>query len=274
MSKIFDTSEGTRTTFEKPNYFYFDYGQHYVRILPKITKKIYTHWIQGKGTLECIGDDECPICENNKRLMAEHPETFRNISGWRARTERHYVNVLDRTPVKVCPNCQFEIKKDVTGGFPPVCKKCETFVTEIPVIISNKVKVANLNKSNADEINGYNESVLDKDGNPLGIENFDFMFLVTRGAGANRKSISVMPEPERNDKVEIPDDALNNLENVSIRLTSDEMMHYLKGISLKDIFSARRTATLDTVESEDLEPETVDDIKSEIDALFNPAEQA
>ncbi|KKM19647.1 hypothetical protein LCGC14_1653540, partial [marine sediment metagenome] len=58
-------------------------------------------------------------------------------------------------------------------------------------------------------------------------------------------------------------DALFDLEAASIKLDKDEMLQRVRGVFLKDIFSARNVEA-DVVESSN----TMDNIKARVDELF------
>lgn len=224
-------------TFDRTRFLNLDYGQHLVRFLG-VPELVYTHFIRGSNvTVKCLGDD-CPICVNNKKIISERPDDFRSATNYFPKSPRHYINVLDRTPVKVCPKCQEENKQDLAKKFSAVCHSCETFITDVEPISSNKVKVLNLSNTSAELVNSFNTSILDESGNPLGVHNFDVLFMVTKAG--NKKTVTPIPVGENRDKVEVPEDALYDLSKVVITLTSDEVVNVLKGISLRDIFLARR----------------------------------
>jgi len=256
-----NVTEGEKKTFDRPNYLNFTYGQHLVRILGDF-RKVYTHWIKRANVvLECL-DEDCPICLNNRRIIAENPDNFSRVPGYVSRSERHYMNVLDRTDVKVCPECLEEVKKEVSGKFPVVCSDGHMIV-EVEVIPSNKIKIANVSKTNALRLKDHQLSTLDESGEPIGLENFDIVFMVTRGA--ERKDIVPMPIKDNDDKVEVPEDALYDLENVVVKLDADEIIQLAKGVSLRDIFLARRAESDDV---EELASEAGEEVKSALDELF------
>ena len=254
---IFDVTPSSEKTFDRPVFMNFDFGQHIVRLLHgsaelnTAPKKIYTHFInRGYITLKCIGE-ECPICTNNKKLMSERPNDFNKAPGFIPRLERHYINALDRTLVKTCPECGTETKRDVLGKFPPVCRKCEKFINDVIESPSNVVKVLNLSKTNAEIINSYNSSVVDNDGNPLGVLNFDIGFLVIKAG--DKKNINPVPQIDRKDKIEVPDELLHNLDSCVITLNASEIIGVQSGVSLRDIFIARREEVPMTTEESSYE---------------------
>lgn len=255
-----EVTESEKKSFDRPTYLSFTFGQHLVRILGDF-HKVYTHWVKRANVvLECLGDD-CPICLNNKRIIADNPDNFAKAPQWLPRSERHYMNVLDRTDVKICAECQAEVKKEASGKFPAVCSEGHLIV-EAEVQPSNKVKVANISKTNALRLKDHQLSTLDENGEPVGLENFDVVFMVTRGT--ERKDIVPMPVSANNDKVEVPADALYDLDNVLVKLDSEEIIQLLKGVALRDIFLARR--------GEDMEEKAVEaseEVQKALDELYS-----
>lgn len=265
---IFDVGYANESNFVKTQFLNFDLGIHRVRLLPP-EQVIWTHYLPGKATIECLGSD-CPICQSNKKIQAEHPEDYRDVHGYFASQKRHYINVLDRTEVKICPNCSYEVGKDITNKFPSSCIKCGTIIVSVPEGVSNKIKVANISETTAAQLEAHNLSILGEDGTPLGIENYDIQFMVTQTGGGPgkkpKKSITPVPAPDANDKIELSKDDYFNLCNVVISLEPDEIMTLMSGVSLKDIFAARKaSATPEVVVDEKLVSET----KEKVQELFN-----
>lgn len=223
-----------------------------VRLLsPDDHVKQYVHYVN-KTSVACLGDT-CPLCMNNRRLMMENPENYKNMSGWYPNTKRYYLNVLDRTVVKVCPKCQAENKK-IDGRFAPTCFACNTFIVNEPEEASNKVKVFNFGVRVAEKLNAM--MVHPVDGSAVDISKFDIGLIAT-GTGTG-KEINLVPIKERADEIEISPDDLYDLESVVIRLEPGEMLKLTQGISLKDIFAARR--------KDDDVPEGSDDLLSKLAA--------
>jgi hypothetical protein len=195
--------------------------------------------------------------------MIEFPEDYSKQSGFLYKQRRHLMNVLDRTPVKVCPQCQNENKRGVTGKFNTTCWSCNTFITEVPVTTSGKVKVATISETNASRLNNKMMSNLDENENPIPLTDIDVVF---ESAIVNSKKDIAPSLSENRDKVEVPVESLYDLEKVTIKLTSDEITNHLKGVSLKDIFAARKTGTDDKVAEEATKVSV--DVQKKIDELF------
>lgn len=260
---LFETGS-TGDSFDKVNFMRFDYGSHRVRLLGN-PNRVFTHFLRGKATIQCLGRD-CPICQNNKSIKTEHPDDFRNVSGYNNSSPRHYINILDRTPVKVCPECQTENKANIANEFAPSCSKCQTFITDVEPMPSGKVKVINISQTNADTLNTLNNTIHNKDGEPIGIENMDIIFMATQSG--SRKNIAPMPDTNATDEVEVPEDTLYDLESLVIKLEPDEIIQLQKGVSLRDIFVARRGEELSD-EVTAVESELNETVAKEVADLFD-----
>jgi hypothetical protein len=240
----FDTvSDTEKKTFEKIPFLTFDFGSHTIRILDDNPKKVYTHYLSSmKVVLKCLGE-ECPICLNNKKIIAEHPENYKDVPGYNFKNIRHYFNCLDRTEVKTCPECGNEVKKDLASKYPPVCSNGH-IVTNAEPHLSNKVKVASISETNAVQIKTHEKSILDAEGNPVGMTNFDFLFMVTKVG--SKKNITPLPMADRNDKLDVPAEFLHDLDRAVLTLSANEIVSLLQGVSLRDIFLARVGKTTET----------------------------
>jgi len=260
---FFDVDKTEARNFERTRFLNMDLGQHLFRVLGT-PLKLYSHFIRGKSlTIKCL-DEDCPICQANARIKTERPTDYFTNSAYFGRSERHYVNVLDRTPVKICPSCQTENKQDLSRKFPPTCTECDTFLTNVQATVSDKVKVLNLSKTLADSINGYSQSVCDAEGNPLGVHNFDLMLMVTKTG--DKKNPVVYPVPENNDKVEVPEENYYDLEKAIITLTAEEITNVLRGVSIKDIYVARRSTPEAALEG--AVQASNEEVKEKINKLF------
>lgn len=245
----FETFEETdKIKFTKTLFLEQDFGIHQVRLLTQ-PEKIFVHFFKSRGAIECLGHD-CPVCKINKSLQAEDPGNYKQHPLYNGSSPRHYINVLDRTPVKVCSNveCQCENTADLTGQFSAACKKCGTFIGNQPVTISNKVKVANISETNAGRLMALRQAIRDENGEPLGLGNFDLEIVVTKTGG--KKDIIVQASNAKNSKdvVNVPEESLYNLKDVTVKLTPTEVTQFLTGISLKDIYAARKAASSSSAE--------------------------
>jgi hypothetical protein len=243
MSTFADTSSKKfNSTFRKTEYFQFTPGLHLVRILQSATKRVDVHYVKN-AYVTCLGDD-CPICAGNLKIAMEvsDKEARRKTPGWAPLQQRHYINVLDRTPVKVCPKCNAENKR-VGANYPSICLNCkEQDITNVKETISNRVKVLSKGKKFFEILEMYATSSLDTEGNPIPITSYDLQILVPDGGEPVASQ-----QLHRNDEVEIEPEELYDLDNCSIKLNAEEINDLLRGISLKDIFAARRNSKPETV---------------------------
>jgi hypothetical protein len=217
----------------------------------------YTHYINGTTVL-CLGED-CPVCLNNKRLYLQYPKTFKNETNYSSRSKRYSVNVLDKTLVKKC-ECGLEY-----ADMNVVTCTCGKILTTPPQP-SMTIKVLSKGPTLFDPLFAINDAILDEQGERIGIDKYDIS-LITSGSG---KTTTVTPiaHPERNTPT--PDGLeLYDLTKVTICLDAGEILDLQRGISLRDIFAARKAAyPVDTtVVSPDIEAQ----VRSEVDQLFKNA---
>jgi hypothetical protein len=227
-----------KQSFRRTVKLYQSPGQHIIRMLNAILKRINVHIIKRDGkffTVKCLGDD-CPICQNNRHIFLEHPDDYQKVDGYCSRSKRHFGNVLDRTPVKICPNsdCQAEVKSEDTVNFPANCPFCKTLLVSIPVTISNKVKVLEVSDEVAHQMDLLEKTRLDAERNIIGWVNYDFIILKQKGKSP------LFQLGDNRDPVEVPDEAKFDLDKAVIELTAEEISAFLRGTSLKDLFAARR----------------------------------
>lgn len=214
----------------------------------------FTHYVNG-STVACLGK-ECPICTNNARLVMEYPKTFRNESAYSARAKKYSVNVLDKTMVKKC-ECGLEYSDPSVA----TCT-CGKILTK-PMELSNTVKVLSKGPKLFDVLFALHDAVLDENHDRVGITNFDIT-LVTSGTG---KETVVTPIPNPMAKEPTPEGLeLHDLSKVVIRLDPAEMLDLQRGISLKDIFAARKASS--PVDTTVVSDEVAASVKDEVDALF------
>lgn len=234
-----DVENKRAKTFQKIDFFKFTPGTHTIRILEPNAELVYTHYLitpTGKSTVACLGDD-CPVCANNRKIIMEHPEDFREVKGWSSRAKRYLFNVLDRTPVKTCPGCKADATR-LGNNFPTSCPTCGTMLFDAPIHPSNKVRLVSTGVTLVTTLNSFEKAILTPEGEPVGLTNFDIVLQV-EGSG-RQQNITAIPASQNNDKVEIPVEAYQNKEGAVICLEADEILDILKGISMKDIFAARR----------------------------------
>jgi hypothetical protein len=248
------TRQQFESTFRKPNFLRIYPGQHIIRILGPTIHEEFTHYVN-RATIQCIGEG-CPVCANNTKLRASNPgKSTRDIQGYSPKRTLYYTNILDRTPVKKCPQCAGEVSAKNTV-FPPACPFCETLILEVEAEPSNEVKILSRGVELFEQLKLVQKTTLGKDGEPLGLENFDVQLLV----GNNRQPVP-SALPNNTDDVEYDAEDLFDLPEVVIKLTETEIHSFLRGVALKDIFLARNATSEEvqtTIQSE------ISDITDEI----------
>lgn len=219
--------------FNRPAFLSLEPNHTYIiRILGGAPYEVATHWINGTY-VTCLGE-ECPQCQQNKKIRMENPKDFRNIKGYSAVTMRAMDNVLDRTPVVVCPQCQRE-NYAVAGAYPKNCASCNALLINQSPVVSNKVKILSRGSSFFEAIETLDKNTLKEDTTPRGINNFDVVIYVS----SNSKN--AVPVAGTNyDIVEIPKESLFDLATIQLKFTADEMLQLMRGVSVRDIFTARR----------------------------------
>jgi hypothetical protein len=233
--------ELTQGTFKKTQYIELPQGTTIIRILDANALKKETHFVNN-ASFECLGD-ECPVCQNNHKIIQDNPETFRTIKGYHPRQRRYLINVLDKTPVKVCPSCGHANKKN-GREFSPVCVKCQTVITTVPIAPLNQVRVLAKGVELFAKFNALEENVTDNEGTPLPLNSYDINLFV-QGMGKDVK-IDPIPMSNNNEPVEVDPESLYELDKLVIKLTPVEINNLLRGVSMKDIFNARKSSTPDT----------------------------
>ena len=225
----------TQFTSKKKEYLKLGQGQTVIRILENQAHKFYTHYVNG-STIQCLGED-CPICRNNHIIYAENPDTYKDVKGYAPKVQRFLVNVLDRTVGKVCPECNITIKK-AGVAFPASCPSCNTVVAHIKETPLNRVSVLAKGVTLFEQFDAFETSVLDENENPIPLTSFDIVLNVS-GAGRTTKIVAI-PVTNHKDVIEISKDDLYNLDDAVIKLTADEVPDLQRGVSLTDIFAARK----------------------------------
>lgn len=250
----FNTGENK---FKKTEFMSLTTGAHTIRILQPKAKTLPTHFFNStKTTVLCLGD-ECPVCANNKKLIAQFPDTFRDQHDYVKINYRFFVNVLDKTPAKKC-----ECGKEHKNLAMTICTCGKVLENVAPL---NKVKVMSKGLTLRDDLDSIDKAILDNTGTPIGLMNYDIVLMVS-GTGRDTK-VTPVPRTEANQPVELNGQELYDLEKATIVVTPAEMLDVQRGVSLKDIFSARK-AKVETI-APIVSQETLDQVSDAVNALFN-----
>ena len=236
-----------------------------LRVLDKRAIHLVKHFIPSqKVSIICLGDETCPICQNNQRLSKESPKlTPRQIRGYISRQNRYMVNVLNRTMVK--ETLSGNVTYAVSGQFPTHDANTGESLLEVEAKPLNRVQVLERGPTLFSQLNAIHDAVLDETGNPLGLTVYDITIMAS---GSGRKmATNVIPHPDQNDVVEIPDEEKFALESLGIQLSPSEITDLIKGVSLRDIFESRRASEEISI-LKDAEGQVGEGVQKSIDALF------
>lgn len=256
------------TDFNRPVFLRLHEGTPVtVRILDSYAEKVLKHWINSsKTSVLCLGDD-CPICQQNDTIRRENPKTFQKIKGYIPVQRRWMVNVLDRTPV-IKDEETSEEYYSVKGKFPTVTRDGERSLVNLQPSPSNTIKILERGQTlfellaviHADSVEEHGEEV-------GGITKFDVK-LVPAGNGTDMV-ISAIPQAKNDDIAPILEQ--NNLtpyvlSAVGIELTPDEVTNVVRGVSIRDIFAARRAK--DESDSDKELKGSLSDLSDKVATLF------
>jgi len=231
-----------------------------IRILTSTRLALYTHYIN-RCTVKCLGED-CPICRSNKNIIIQNPETFREEAHYAPRREVKFVNVLDKSMARVC-ECGVETRSAPGVSTAYTCK-CGKIVTGEPAPL-NKVKILSKGVTLFDQIDAIENAIRDASGEVIGVTNYDITLAVS-GTGKNK---IITPIPGQHGPVEVDETELFDLEKVTPELFESEMLDLQRGVSLRDIFAARRaTEKAASNEVDFLSKESLDSVNSTVDSLF------
>lgn len=262
MSSFADTETKRFTPnkdFKRTEFMQLQAGGHRIRVLEPKAKSVYTHYIN-KATVLCLGD-ECPLCANNRKIYMQFPDTFREQSGYNKGVKRFFVNVFDKTLAKVCTVCKKEYKNTSTI----ICTCGKALPDAQPL---NKVKVLAKGVSLFEQLVAIDNAILDDSGEKIGLTNYDINIVVS-GSG---RDISYTPIPDTSKRELIEAkyaDELFDLEKATIKLTPEEMLDLARGVTLKDIFAARKAQEIEVQVSEQVSDETLTNVNQQVANLFS-----
>lgn len=246
-------------TFKRTEFMELKQGVHVIRVLQEQAKTLPTHFFNAaKASVLCLGES-CPICATNKHLILEYPNNFRDQPSYIKVNYRFFVNVLDKTPAKVCTKCGIEYKNLAAT----VCN-CGTVLPQAAPL--NKVKMLSKGLTLRDDLDSIDRAILSPEGEPIGLTHYDIILMVS-GTGRETK-ITPVPKTDSTEPVDLSTLELFDINKAVIELTPEELLDLQRGISLKDIFSARKTEKLTTVEPV-VNQEELNKINDAVNTLFN-----
>lgn len=238
-----------------------------IRILDSHAEKVLKHWINSsKTSVLCLGE-ECPICQQNEIIRRENPKTFQKIKGYIPVQRRWMVNVLDRTPV-IKDEQTGEEYYSVKGKFPTVTSDGDRSLVNIQPVPSNTIKILERGQTLFELLAVIHADSVEEHGEEAGgITKFDVK-LVPAGNGTDMV-ISAIPQSKNDDIAPILEQ--NNLtpyvlSAVGIELTPDEVTNVVRGVSIRDIFAARRAK--DESDSDKELKSSFSDLSDKVATLF------
>jgi hypothetical protein len=246
-----------KSKYRKTEFMNLEAGEHRLRILEPMETKKYTHYI-GFAYIECLGDD-CPVCENNKRILYEHPEDYKQVKGWSPRSQRFYINVLDKTPAKGCPKCGLE-KVNYAGELCP--EDGVALQTLAP-----RVKVLSMGSMLLEDIKVLSKSVRNKQDERIDIRMYDFILDIKGAKTSKVTNVAHKWYPGDEALEDLGEQELFDLSEVAVKLSREEMLDVFNGAKLKDIFVMRK-AKRQIAESDFLSPEDTQAVNEGVDKLF------
>jgi len=223
-------------------------GRATFRILEESARKFSAHYVN-RTTIQCLGED-CPVCELNQLVISKkpNPKIYRQDPGFSPIMQRFAVNVLDKTLIKKCPNCNAE-----NSFNNPNCAKCNAFITGVAPEPSNTVKILQKGVKLFEQLNSLNDAVLNVRGDKIGLTNFDINLIVT-GSGTQTTYTaipSVSPQVMNGDEIppEVAPEPLFDLDKAVLKLERDEILSLKSGVNVRDILIARSAVNGVTAES-------------------------
>lgn len=215
--------------FRKTAYLSLKPGEYVIRILDSSETRKEAHFLNSiRSYVECLGD-ECLICQNNKRILYEYPEEYRDQKDWCPRRPRFYLNVLDRS--------------------------------------DGLVKVLSCGPRLIEDLKTMSRAVRNEQDERIDIRNYDWS-LTVQGEGREKDITPIHKYYGKETEPEIGEQTLYDLDGCLVRLEADEMLDAFNGSSVKDIFALRR-AKKEVLNSEFGPTEDLqNEINAAVDELF------
>lgn len=258
LSPIPEKTKGS--DFKKQEFITLSQGSHTIRVIDDDYVEVETHFVN-KSSIKCLGEN-CPICSNNRIIIKENPETFRDIKGYLPKSSRFYINVYDKTPVKICPTCNAEVKQTSI----PACPACNAMLVTVPITPLNKIKILAKGKTLFEQLVQLENAILDDEGNRIGLKNFDIQLMVA-GAGKTTTTTPIYTGKRGSDPEYKPEDKFD-LSKAVITLTPPEIKDFLTGVGLKDIYTARRLSEDTQAIPNAVVPANLEDASNQVLKLF------
>jgi hypothetical protein len=130
----------------------------------------------------------------------------------------------------------------------------------------NKVRVLTLGPDAATRMEGLESTQTDPAGEPLSMMSYDIALVVE--VVNERKVTTPIPMTNSNAPVDVPKEMLEDLEAVTMKLSREEIINLLKGVSLKDVFASRKTS-VSVTEKATSEPSTDEAVEDKANELIS-----
>ena len=234
--------------FKKTAFYKLEPGKHRFRVVSHAVQKL-VHFLNNVS-FECPGEEDCPVCLRNAEILAKAGGDKQKAKeqGWKPYNTNYYINIVSRNPVKIHPesegyeNPPFAYGENGEVFWPPVCKKTAKPLTEVPVTVSNKVYVLRgspalfwKNYQNPQAVT-FND-LYKKFGGAIPC---DVQITSIQKENSTIKTFILEALENETEPVDVNEEDLFDLENITIKLTSEEIVSILAGVSLRDIFAARK----------------------------------
>lgn len=243
-----------------------------LRILNKEAHRVFKHYLpQQRISIVCLGAGECPVCIENQKKVDNAPAGTRygQIKGYISRQNRYLVNVLNKTLVKETPTGNI-IFAQMDGQFPMQDVSTGEMLVNIEPKPLHRVEVLERGPTLFSQLNAINSAVFDPETNePVGLWNYDIVITAT-GQG-RQMTTNIIPYPQYNEPVEVSADDLYVLKDVPLQLSAAEVYEVLRGVSLQDVFAARKGVNEEAVDTdlEKLEGDSAKEASESLNAIFN-----
>lgn len=176
----------------------------------------------GKGmSFRCPGWDDCPICAWNRQQKETNPTTKDTLNARKLYT----FNVLDRTPVVICPICGAE-HYNLVDAYPSECE-CGVDLSKVDAVPRNRIQIMQKGKRIIDQFKSFEEEP------ELGdLREYDVK-LDTRGKGSDSMTTCIPKQKTVVDMAEVLGEGwekkLYDVEQVISPLSADIINRILRG---------------------------------------------
>ena len=206
-----------------------------------------THYVPNVGYIACNGEG-CTFCENNKAIYKRSPKTFRNEVGYFGNSTKYLMNVYETTPVIICPKCGNYYKNLNIRE----CSCSQSLIGIQPVPL-NRNLILRVGKrvfeaiqsflrdpsTKIDDADDY-KKIIEKFGGKMPPVSAWIMKIEVSATDKTKQDFSVNPNPDKVTPFEYSEQLRDLNDGGYLVLSNSEMLEISHGVSLKDIFNARK----------------------------------